>query len=148
MMIDKGSLILVLDGAKLLLFRNAGTAVHPDLQTLKHETAEDPPSRAIGSDSPGRVHPSQGTHGSSYDETDWHRQAEERFARHGAEVLEAAALADPEAAIVVIAPPRTLGEIRKHYGRASQARLAGEIDKDLAGHVTDDIVRAIAAHEG
>ena len=68
--------------------------------------------------------------------------------RRPAKLAQAAVGPIPEAAIVVIAPPRTLGEIRKHYGRASQARLAGEIDKDLAGHVTDDIVRAIAAHEG
>ncbi len=146
MLIRNGSLVMALDGAKLLLLRNEGDADAPDLRAIRHGTAGDPPSREIGSDSPGRVHSSTGTQGSSYEETDWHRQAEEQFARHGAELLEEAALAAPEAQIVVIAPPRTLGEVRKHYGRATQARLAAEIDKDLAGHVTEDIVRAIAAH--
>jgi len=36
--------------------------------------------------------------------------------------------------------------LRKHYGAAVEQRLIAEIAKDLAGHVTDDIVRAIAAY--
>lgn len=148
MKIENGTLVVVLDGAKLLLFRNDGDSKCPVLTTLQHEEVADPPSRELGSDAPGHVHSSTGARASSYGETDWHGQAEDRFARHGAEMLERAARAEPEADIVVIAASRALGELRKHYGRATTARLIGEIDKDMAGHMTDDIVEAIAAHRG
>lgn len=147
MKISNGTLVMVQDGAKLLLFRNDGDAKYPVLTTVLHEEVSDPPSSAMGTDSPGRFHSSMGTRGSSYGETDWHAQAEDEFARHGAEVLEKAAAARREGDVVVIAPPRVLGELRKHYGRATSSQLIGEIDKDLAGRMTDDIVEVIAAHE-
>lgn len=146
MQIDNGTLVMVVDGAKFLLFRNEGDATFPVLSTLAHEEAADPPSRDQGSDAPGRTASSMGDRRSSYDETDWHRQSEERFARHGAEILERTAAAQPGPGIVVVAPPRTLGELRRQYGLQTSSRLLAEIDKDLAGHETDDIVRAIVAH--
>lgn len=146
MKIENGALVMVLDGAKLLLFRNDGDRKYPVLTTLAHEEVPDPPSRELGSDAPGHVHSSAGVTSSSYSETDWHTQLEDQFVRHGAGVLEKAASAQPDAGIVVIAPPRALGQLRKHYGRTTSRQLIGEIDKDLAGHMTDDIVEAIAAH--
>lgn len=146
MKIENGTLVMVLDGAKLLLFRNDGDAKYPVLTTVVHEEVADPPSRDLGSDAPGRVQSSTGTKRSSYGDTDWHVQSEEDFARHGASVLDETASAQPEAGVVVIAPPRTLAQLRKHYGRATSRQLIGEIDKDLAGHVTDDIVEVIAAY--
>jgi protein required for attachment to host cells len=146
MKIENGTLVMVLDGAKLLLFRNDGDAKYPVLTTLMHEEAPDPPSRELGSDARGKVQSGMGVTGSSYDETDWHAQLEDQFVRHGAGVLEKTAGGQPDAGIVVVAPPRALGELRKHYGRATSRQLIGEIDKDLAGHVTDDIVEVIAAY--
>lgn len=147
MKIDNGTLVAALDGTKLLLFRNDGDEKFPVLTTLAHEEADDPPSREQGSDAPGRTQASsRDGRSSSYEETDWHRQSKERFVRHAAEVVEKAAAARPDAGVVVIAPPAALGELRKHYGRATQDRLLAEIVKDLAGHMTDDIVEAISAH--
>ncbi len=48
--------------------------------------------------------------------------------------------------IVVIAPPRMLGSLRKHYGTGIEQRLIAEIAKDLIGHETDDITCAVAAY--
>jgi protein required for attachment to host cells len=146
MKIKNGTVIMVADGAKLLLFRNDGDTKYPVLSTLSHEEPANPPTREHGTDTPGRTQTSLGDRRSSYGETDWHTQSEEHFARHAAEVLEQAAAAQPEAAVVVIAAPRTLGELRKHYGRETSQRLLAEIGKDLASHMTDDIVQVIAAH--
>ncbi len=147
MKIDNGTLVMALDGTKLLLFRNDGDEKYPVLSTLAHEEADNPPSHEQGTDTPGRTHASMGDgRGSSYEETDWHKQSKQRFIRHAGEFLEKAAAGRPDAGIVVIAPPVTLGELRKHYGRATQDRLLSEIVKDLASHMTDDIVEAIAAH--
>jgi protein required for attachment to host cells len=147
MKIDNGTLVVALDSTKLLLFRNDGDEKYPVLTTLCHEEADNPPSREHGTDTPGRTHARMGDgRRSSYRETDWHEQSKQQFVRHAADVLEKAATGQPDAGIVVIAPPAALGEIRKHYGRATKDRLLSEIVKDLASHMTDDIIDAISAH--
>ncbi|OBV10998.1 host attachment family protein [Erythrobacter dokdonensis] len=146
MKIAHGTLVMVADGAKLLLFRNEGDEKYAVLETLEHARQDNPATAEQGTDRPGRSFSRVGDKRSSYDETDWHQQSEDAFARHAAELLEETAQAHPEAGIVVIAAPRTLGEMRGHYGRATEQRLVAEIDKDLADHTTDDIVAALAAH--
>ena len=37
-------------------------------------------------------------------------------------------------ALIIVAPPKTLGEMRKHYHKEVSQRLKGELDKDLTGH--------------
>lgn len=145
MRISNGTLILVLDGAKMLLLRNDGDEKYAVLSTLGEEVMPSPLAAAQGTDAPGRSFSSMGDRRSAYGETDWHQQDEDRFAERAAGRLRHAA-SEHECGIVVIAPPHTLGVLRKHYGAAVEQRLIAEIAKDLAGHVTDDIVRAIAAY--
>lgn len=146
MKIAHGTLVMAIDGSKMLLFRNEGDEKYAVLDTLSHKEMADPASREIGSDAPGRAFSSTGSHRSAYEETDWHDQAEERFAIAGAERLERVA-ASEQGDIVVLAAPRTLGVLRKHWGRETKARLVAEIDKDMAHRGWDDIARAIAAHD-
>jgi protein required for attachment to host cells len=146
MKIKHGTLVMVADGAKLLLFRNEGDEKYAILETLSHEEETTRPSREHGTDTPGRTQSSATERRSSYGETDWHQQSEEEFARHAAGVLEQTAEAHPETDIVIIAAPRTLGELRKHYGRKTGQRLLAEITKDLARHMTDDVVEVIESH--
>jgi protein required for attachment to host cells len=145
MQIANGTWVMVADGARFLLFRNTGEAQKPVLLTLLHEDIANPPSREQGSDTPGRSFSSNDNRRSSYAETDWHRQTKERFAAHTADILNTT-VAQDTGEIVVIAPPQTLGGLRKHYGAGVMHRLRAEIPKDLAGHTTDDIVNTILAH--
>ena len=46
--------------------------------------------------------------------------------------------------LIVIAPPRTLGELRKHYHKEVSDRITGELAKDLTGHPVPAIEKAIA----
>ena len=78
----KGALILVADGTKARLLTNTGTALDPQLATLLYREEVNPPSRDQGTAAPGRTQSSTGVRRSSYDETDWHDQAEEGFARN------------------------------------------------------------------
>ena len=48
-------------------------------------------------------------------------------------------------ALFVIAPPGTLGELRKNYHKEVEARVKGEIHKDLTGHTVPDIEKALMA---
>lgn len=147
MKIEHGTLVMVADGAQFLVFRNEGDEKFVVLETLSHGEQDNPASHEQGSDAPGRTHSSTGESRSSYSETDWHQQSEADFARHAAGVLEQSAAAHPEYGIVVIAAPRTLGTLRQHYGRATGKRLISEIDKDLVGHTTDDVIAVLGAHQ-
>lgn len=46
--------------------------------------------------------------------------------------------------LVIIAAPRTLGEMRKGYHKSLSDVLIGELDKDLTGHSVQDIEKALA----
>ena len=46
---------------------------------------------------------------------------------------------------MVIADPRTLGELRKHFHAPLKAKLAGELAKDLAKHSAEDIQHTLNA---
>lgn len=146
MKVEHGTLVMVADGTKLLLLRNEGDEKYPVLQTVLHERQDNPATHEQGADAPGRSFASTGAARSSYQETDWHQQAEDAFARHAAALLEKAAADHPGAGVVVIAAPRTLGAMRGHYGQGTSTRLLAEIDKDLADHPTDDVIAALAAH--
>jgi protein required for attachment to host cells len=146
MLIKSGTLVIVADGSKMMLFKNDGNSKNPVLATLAHAEIENPAASSQGTDTPGRSFSSLGRRRSSYSETDWHRQAQESFAALAEAELEKAAALE-QGGIVVIAPPRTLGELRMHYGKRVKQQLLAEIPKDLAGHVTDDIVEAIGNYK-
>ena len=47
--------------------------------------------------------------------------------------------------MLIIAAPRALGEMRKHYHKALSAMLKGEIAKDLTGHSLADVEAAVTS---
>ena len=66
---------------------------------------------------------------------------------HGAaaaEWLNAKSIAGEITDVLVIADPKTLGEMRRHYHAELEKRLVGEIDKTLSGASTAQIEQAIA----
>ncbi len=129
MKLTKGALVAVVDGEKLALFENVG-AQEID---LKAKTTPDIPDRVSGA--PGRI--------SSDANPDNDTQAEDGFAMGVAEVLNKWVLAGKVDKLLVIAAPKTLGELRKHWHKELSARLVGEISKDLTGHTADQIAAAI-----
>ena len=133
MMLPKGATVAVADGEKLSLFRNAGDETTPKLTAL--------PPEAIGTGNKG----SGGRHHSSAANPDDSQIQEDSFAAGIAEALNRHVLDGKIADLVVIAAPRTLGELRKHYHKSLSAVLKGEIAKDLTGHTTADIEKAIGA---
>lgn len=145
MQIDHDALVLVADGRKLLLFRNKGDRVYPQLEADVVRVQDNPPDRDQASDAPGRSISSAGSHRSAMDQTNFHDLEERRFAAEAAAMLNKRALANDYEKLIVIAPPTALGEIRKHYHKEVSARLVGEIAKDLANHPVPEIEQIIAA---
>src|SRR3984893_12418279 len=79
MKIGNGDWIVVCDGRKALILENLGHRVFPNLHTKEVHEHPDPPTSALGSDAPGRVHQSMGGARSSVEQTDWHDDSERAF---------------------------------------------------------------------
>ncbi len=136
--------VLVVDGRKLLLFRNEGSVAAPRLSVATHREQDSAPTQDQGSDKPGQTQSRVGSVRSGYEQTDFHQQDEDRFAADAADMLKREVLGGRIEALVVVAAPRTLGELRKHYQGEVEKRVLGEIAKDVAGRSTDEIATVIA----
>jgi protein required for attachment to host cells len=126
--------VLVADGAKArLLERDAPTApLVPASEKCFSESEARAPSRELGADRPGRVHESADTtRHAMAPRVDWHRFAKEQFANSVAEALEEAALQKKYEALILVAPPQTLGDLRGSLGRHTRALVTQEVAKDL-----------------
>ena len=134
MQLPRGATVAVADGEKVNLFHNTGDEGSPKLAAL--------PGPDVDSDNKG----SGGRHHSSSANPDVSQVAEDSFSVGVAEFLNRQVLEGKIAHLVVVAAPRTLGELRKHYHKSLSATLVGEIPKDLTGHSVHDIEKAIAAN--
>ena len=142
MLVPHDTYVLVADGAKMLFFRNAGDADALDLQVVTADQQRDAADGDIKTDTAGRM-PGGNTAG----EADFHQQAEDRFAVDAATMLNRGALAGTFHKLIVVASPRTLGELRRHYHKETSARLLAEVPKDLANHPVDRIEAALKTYE-
>ena len=145
MQVPHDAFVVVADGRKMLFFRNEGDADDPNLVVEHAEAQDNPPDREQSSDAPGSAFSGTGASRSSYEETDFHQLGEDRFAVETAERLRKRALANDFDKLVIVAPPRTLGELRKHYHKEVSGRLIAELDKDLTGHRVPEIEAALRA---
>ena len=145
--IGEGAWVVVCDGTKALLLQNAGDDKFPNLQTREVLQQEDPPTHAQGSAPPGRVQQAvgTGTERSADEQTDWHLQAEAAFLERVMKRLDQAVAAGRMKSLIVVAPPRALGIIRRHYSHALRAALQAEIDKDLVKMPVYEIEKHLAA---
>ena len=129
MKLSNGALVAVVDGEKLALFKNTNAS---DVALIPLET---PPVADRVSGSAGRR--------SNEANPDNDTQAEDGFAMGVAEVLNKWVLTNKVEHLLVIAAPKTLGQLRKGWHKETSSRLIGEVAKDLTGHSTDQIAAAI-----
>jgi protein required for attachment to host cells len=78
---------------------------------------------------------------SSVSQTDWHDLEEHRFAHEVAATLEQIVRDRKIEALVVVAPPRALADLRKAFHDDVKKKIVAEVDKDLTGHALQDIER-------
>jgi len=71
---------------------------------------------------------------STVEPTDWHHIEERRFVRRVAATIEQMVRASEAKALVVIAPPRTLADLRDAFHADVKACVVAEINKDLTKH--------------
>lgn len=145
MKIANGTWILVGDGRRAMVLRNDGLAEMPNLHCIATRETDNPRTREQGSDAPGRAFASVGAMRSSVETTDWHDEAEKKFAASLAADLNAAAHDGRYEHLIVVAPPRILAELRQDLSGEAKARLQAEIDKDLTRHTIADIETILMA---
>lgn len=133
MLLPRGIMVALVDGARFQMFRNTGTETAPHLEALATPDFE-PHNKGAG------VRHQVSAANPSPNQLD-----EDAYAAAVANWLNKQALDHQIAKLVIAAAPRTLGELRRHYHSALQAVLVAEIDKDLIGRPSDAIVAALRA---
>lgn len=138
------TLVMVTDGRRLLFLRNQGDREHMNLVVEKASDREDAPDRELGTDEPGSVFQSGGHGRSSYEETDFHQLEEDRWVHDAADKVNSRALKNDFDELVIIAPPKALGELRKKLHKETEKRTILEIDKEMTNQPVNEIEKLIA----
>jgi protein required for attachment to host cells len=150
MHVPHNAFVVVADGRKMLFLRNEGDEVYPNLQLERKREQDNPKDSEQATDLAGnasstRTPGANWTSGGSFENTDFHQLEEDRFAAETADLLRTRALNNDFESLIIVAPPKTLGELRKNYHKEVENRLAGEIAKDLTGHTLPEIEKALIA---
>jgi protein required for attachment to host cells len=138
--IPHNAFVFVGDGRKALFLRNEGDEKFPNLKTERVFEDENPPTHEQGSERPG--HLGKGAHSgqrSAVEPVDWHDLEEHRFAHKVAAALEKVVRTGNAPALVIVAPPRTLADLRDAFHADVKARIIAELNKDLTRHPVGDI---------
>ncbi len=139
MAIPHGALVLVADGKKMLWLRNHGDSGMIDLRTESHDERSDPMDREIKTDAPGAVSQSVGTGRDTMQETDFHQQGEDRWINEAADEVNRKALANEFEALVVVIPPKALGQFRKKLHKQAERRIVLTVNKEMTDRPIPDI---------
>jgi protein required for attachment to host cells len=139
--IDHGMWVVVCDGAKALVLENTGSRKTPNLKTREVYEHDDPKTHEIGTDKPGRSFSSAGHGRSAMEQTDWHDQAEQRFLAKLAVRLDKAVLGGETPSLIVVAPPRAIGMLRREFTSHVRQAIRAEVEKDYVRMPVDEITR-------
>jgi protein required for attachment to host cells len=143
-LIPANALVLVSDGRRARLLRNQGTPRNPQL-IIEHSLEQvNPPTREQGTDRPGRKPGTDGVSKGAIEQTDWHQQQEERFAAELAEMLYKLGHAGRYEELVVVAPPKMLGDLRANFHNEVSSAIVAEVPRDLTNYSVPEIGRMLS----
>lgn len=147
MKLKTGTWVLVADGGQAIIFENEGTAVAPKFKTVRDYDEPHGRTSDLGEDKPPRAFSPADGRRASFEGTDLHQVAEDRFINRIAHDLSAAAASKTFREIVVVASPVALGTFRKAASSELTSRVVFWLDKDLTKHpvaeITSAVVRAL-----
>ncbi len=126
--------VAIVDGERFILMHNTGQAFEPKLENAKT------PDLEATNFSAGVKH--QDDAGQKTGATDLNELA---HAAAVAEWLNQAVMGGDIKQLMVIADPKTLGEMRRHYHGKLESALVGELAKTLTGESAATIAKSIAA---
>lgn len=146
MPLPHNALVLVADGRKMLFFRNQGDENQIDLRTEAHDARKERKDREIKTDAPGTVKQSAGYGRSTYEETDFHQQEEDRWIKEAADELKSRVLRGDFEALAIIAPPKALGVLKKCLHKEVEKRIVCTVNKEMSGRPIPDIEALLNGH--
>ncbi|ACA17295.1 conserved hypothetical protein [Methylobacterium sp. 4-46] len=143
--IPHGGCVVVGDGRKVLVLRNLGHPLAPDLHVEEvFRAPPNPPTREQGCDKPPRV--VQDGRRSAIAQTDWHDLGEHRFVEAVVSGLER--MGTRITALALVAPPRTLADLRQGLPDRLRQAVFAEVDKDLTKHTVPEIQHLLCGMPG
>ncbi len=148
-MIPHDAFIFVGDGRKALFLRNDGDEKFANFVTERvFVDQENPPSHEQGTDRPGRGFArANTTRRSAMEPTDWHEIEEHRFAQKVSAALEQLVRERDAPALVIVAPPRTLADLRSALHPSVRGKVILEINKDLTKIPVWEIERSLTSSD-
>lgn len=138
MLLPHGTVFAVVDGEKFELYRNAGMETEPRL------TALNVPELDATNFSAGARLRDRGTRYQARTGDGSNDRADE--SAHVVAVIDwlnAQVLANNIEKLVVIADPRSLGEMRRRYHKKLEGALVGELPKTMTGRPANEIINAL-----
>ena len=152
MALPNQALVLVADGRKMLFFRNHGDENQIDLRTEAHDERADAKDSELKTDLAGTAAHGAGAAGRgigavagghvsrpTMEETDYHQQDEDKWVKDAADELKQSALRNDYEALVIIAPPRALGVLRKELHKEVEKRIVKTLNKEMTARPIPDI---------
>ena len=136
--------IIVADGARARVLCNdgPGKGIH-QLVAMAAETTD--ATHELGSERPGRVNESVGSHRHAIQpRVDRHEAAEKEFANRIAHYLDENAEQHSYERLVLVAPAKTLGYLRAGISKNSARLVTGEVTKDLTHTAIADLPAHLA----
>jgi protein required for attachment to host cells len=135
--------ILVADGSRARILMNDGVGKGLQPAVNGEFSRPLPPTRELGSDRPGCSQQRGVARRHAFaPHLDWHEFEKEKFGREMARVLDQAAERCAFDRLVLVAPPRALGNLRSALAPRTRSLVHAEIDKDLTNLPVD----ALPAH--
>ncbi len=123
--------IVIADGARARILKRVGRGKPLALVEEMSSADSRRPTREQGTGKPGRgFSPASGRHEFS-DPVDWHEAAKAEFLKQLAGRVLEWSRQDAFDEIILVAPPKALGELRSQLGGRLGKRLKGELNKDL-----------------
>ena len=137
--IPHDAIVFVGDGRKALFLRNAGDEQYLNLKPERVFLDHNPPTHQQGTDRSGRTFSSVGPGRSAVESTDWHELEQHRFVRAVSAALEKLVRAHHVRSLIIVAPPRTLADLRRDLHDDVKVHVVAEVNKDLTKHTIEEI---------
>jgi len=136
---QKKTWVLIADGARARIFVKS-------YKRLDHIMGQDFVSNnlresEIGTSKPGRGYESANPSRHAYQaRTDWHQYQKELFAKELCEILDKATENSDFDELIIISPPKTLGDIREHLSKQTLSKVTAEVHKDITKFTEHELV--------